>query len=171
VFPYPQTEIDSDREVPVLNSPIVVKTRQVDLSSFNAVERHYSKEPDMKPPHSGPRSAFDIALIPSLWEMQDTTSEELYSGPLADFEESVAALINECVAANQKHDLMLSLSGKTPLLLTGTPDIIIHLAAWLGSATGVSLLYRLLKTWSGLSKGRKIAAPAMDRLHPQRVRG
>jgi len=35
---YPQTEIDSDREFPVLNSPIVVNTRQVDIASPNAVE-------------------------------------------------------------------------------------------------------------------------------------
>jgi 5-methylcytosine-specific restriction enzyme subunit McrC len=34
---YPQTEIDSERDFPVLNSPIVVKTRQVDIASPNAV--------------------------------------------------------------------------------------------------------------------------------------
>jgi 5-methylcytosine-specific restriction enzyme subunit McrC len=34
---YPQTEIDSEREFPVFNSPIVVKTRQVDIASPNAV--------------------------------------------------------------------------------------------------------------------------------------
>jgi len=35
---YPQTEIDADRDFPVLNSPIVVKTRQVDIASPRAIE-------------------------------------------------------------------------------------------------------------------------------------
>jgi 5-methylcytosine-specific restriction endonuclease McrBC regulatory subunit McrC len=35
---YPQTEIDAERDFPVLNSPIVVKTRQVNVASRNAVE-------------------------------------------------------------------------------------------------------------------------------------
>jgi 5-methylcytosine-specific restriction enzyme subunit McrC len=34
---YPQTEIEAERDFPVLNSPIVVKTRQLDISSSNAV--------------------------------------------------------------------------------------------------------------------------------------
>jgi hypothetical protein len=35
---YPKTEIDSERDIVVLNSPIVVKTRRVDISSSQAVE-------------------------------------------------------------------------------------------------------------------------------------
>ena len=35
---YPKTEIDSERDIAVLNSPIVVKTRRVDISSPKAVE-------------------------------------------------------------------------------------------------------------------------------------
>lgn len=35
---YPQTEIDAERDFPVFNSPIVVKTRRVDISSPQAVE-------------------------------------------------------------------------------------------------------------------------------------
>jgi 5-methylcytosine-specific restriction enzyme subunit McrC len=34
---YPQTEIDAEHDFPVLNSPIVVKTRQVDIAGPNAV--------------------------------------------------------------------------------------------------------------------------------------
>jgi 5-methylcytosine-specific restriction endonuclease McrBC regulatory subunit McrC len=34
---YPQTEIDFEREFPIANSPIVVKTRKVDIASPNAV--------------------------------------------------------------------------------------------------------------------------------------
>jgi hypothetical protein len=35
---YPKTEIDSERDIAVLNSPIVVKTRRVDISSSQAIE-------------------------------------------------------------------------------------------------------------------------------------
>lgn len=35
---YPKTEIDSERDIAILNSPIVVKTRRVDISSPEAVE-------------------------------------------------------------------------------------------------------------------------------------
>jgi 5-methylcytosine-specific restriction enzyme subunit McrC len=35
---YPKTEIDSERDIPILNSEILVKTRRVDISSPQAVE-------------------------------------------------------------------------------------------------------------------------------------
>ncbi len=35
---YPKTEVDSERDIAVLNSPIVVKTRRVDISSPQAVK-------------------------------------------------------------------------------------------------------------------------------------
>lgn len=35
---YPDTEIDAERDLPVINSPIVVRTRRVDIASSKAVE-------------------------------------------------------------------------------------------------------------------------------------
>lgn len=35
---YPETEVDAERDLQVINSPIVVKTRQVNIGSTNAVE-------------------------------------------------------------------------------------------------------------------------------------
>jgi 5-methylcytosine-specific restriction enzyme subunit McrC len=35
---YPKTEIDSERDIAIVNSPIVVKTRRIDISSSQAVE-------------------------------------------------------------------------------------------------------------------------------------
>ena len=44
---YPKTEIESERDIAVLNSPIVVKTRRVDISSPQAVEAAESLARDL----------------------------------------------------------------------------------------------------------------------------
>jgi 5-methylcytosine-specific restriction endonuclease McrBC regulatory subunit McrC len=35
---YPQTELDSEHDIDIINSPIVVKTRRIDISSSDCVE-------------------------------------------------------------------------------------------------------------------------------------
>jgi hypothetical protein len=109
----------------------------------------------------------DFVLLPSLEEMQDTSSDDVYAGPLSQFEISASALENECrdkihlpgdIRVWTLQDESLK-HGYMPL------DILVKFAAWLGSAAGCSILFKLFTAWMGLHKGRKIIAILPDGLH------
>jgi hypothetical protein len=110
----------------------------------------------------------DFLLLPSLEEMQDSSGDNVYSGPLLTFEMTATALENECRDKTHRwKDIVIHrLATKDPMMAELSPsEIIMSMTAWLGSVAGFSLFYKLLKMWSGLRKGRKIVIKLPHGLH------
>jgi len=109
----------------------------------------------------------DFLLVPSEAELQDASSDDVYSGPLFYVHQSGRALENECCDIVKRwSDVALRWSsGEDPLVANYAPAGVITMAmAWIGSATGASLLYKLLKLWVGTGK-RKIMVKLPGGLH------
>jgi hypothetical protein len=103
----------------------------------------------------GTRLFMNLYFFPSAEELQDTTSENVYSAGLESFEASVRDLTtNPALLSEVGRGVMLReerVAGHNFL-----PAIIIMISAFAKSPAAALMLYSFLKLWVDARKGRKI---------------